>query len=92
MFGCEIPVNAVNFECLAELVQDDVNGRIFESSTQLAELLWEQLEPLTKQQHAGNHAFGTLDRYSKQLQGRRLWSENWTANALPVIEKAAQRA
>ena len=89
MFGCEVPVCAVKFECLSELVQDDVNGRIFESSQQLSELLWEQLSPLTDQPDAGNHAFGVLDGYSKQLQGRRLWSENWNANALPVITNAA---
>jgi beta-1,4-mannosyltransferase len=92
MFGCEVPVCAVKFACLSELVQDDVNGRIFESSQQLSDLLWEQLSPLTKQPDAGNHAFGVLDRYSKQLQGRRLWSENWKSNAQPVIAKAVPAA
>ena len=27
LFGCQTPVCAVGFECLAELVQDKVNGR-----------------------------------------------------------------
>lgn len=89
MFGCEVPVCAINFACLSELVQDDVNGRIFETSNQLANLLWEHLSPLPDQVNAPIHSFGVLDRYSKQLQGRRLWSENWTANALTVITNAA---
>lgn len=88
LFGCEIPVCAVNFECLSELVQDDVNGRVFENSDELSELLWELLRPMTSQPNAENHSYGALDRYSQQLQGRRLWSENWTENALPVIRKA----
>ncbi|KAI7887189.1 hypothetical protein K492DRAFT_139786 [Lichtheimia hyalospora FSU 10163] len=37
MFGCGLAVCALSFECLDELVQDDKNGLIFSSSTQLAE-------------------------------------------------------
>ncbi len=36
MFGCGVPVCAVQFECLKELVQDGYNGCVFKDSTELA--------------------------------------------------------
>jgi len=82
LFGCEVPVNAVRFACLHELIQDDTNGKIFDTANELADLLWHQL----KDTHGPNHSWGDLHRYSKQLQGRRLWSENWKAHAQGLVE------
>ncbi|GAX21133.1 beta-1,4-mannosyltransferase [Fistulifera solaris] len=93
MFGCGVPVCAVNFACLSELVEDDVNGRVFESSRELADLLVDLLGPLgsnSKDTRFPNHSFGDLDRYSKQLLGRRAWSENWNENAAGVIFSAVE--
>ncbi|KAI8885890.1 glycosyltransferase family 33 protein [Backusella circina FSU 941] len=44
MFGCGLPVCAVNFECLDELVQDGKNGLVFTSSNDL----YEQITDLRK--------------------------------------------
>jgi beta-1,4-mannosyltransferase len=88
MFGCGVPVCAVNFACLSELVQDDVNGRVFESSQELADLLVNLLKPLGsihKDSRFPNHSFGDLDRYSKQLLGQCAWIENWNETAAGVI-------
>ncbi|KAG6814421.1 hypothetical protein H0H92_007424 [Tricholoma furcatifolium] len=39
MFGCGLPVCALDFACLHELVKDGFNGRIFKTPSQLAEQL-----------------------------------------------------
>lgn len=87
MFGCGVPVCAVNFACLSELVQDNVNGRVFESRQELADQLMELLQPLSSTARVANHSFGDLDRYSNQLLGRRAWNVNWTENASGVIRE-----
>jgi beta-1,4-mannosyltransferase len=80
LFGCQVPVLALNFACLSELVQDGVNGRVFRTSTELAEQLGSLLTL-----EDGNTS---LAQFSKQLHGRILWSENWKKNALPVLVDA----
>lgn len=85
-FGCEVPVCARGFECLPELVQDDVNGRVFVSSEQLRDQLLGLLKPLATSRGPWDpHGFGDLARYSRSLQGRTRWDENWTENALPLL-------
>ncbi|KAL7578147.1 hypothetical protein ACA910_012592 [Epithemia clementina (nom. ined.)] len=94
-FGCEVPVCAYQFPCLNELVQDDVNGRTFEKADELSEILVQLLEPLASakpDERFGNHDFGDLKRYSLQVQGQLLWSENWPKNAWPVIERSLRKA
>jgi beta-1,4-mannosyltransferase len=90
LFGCEVPVCAMQFACLDELVQDGVNGRVFSNSHELAHLLWELLSPLTDHPEAANHAFGVLQDYSAQLRHRERWSVNWMSRAWPVLERVTQ--
>jgi beta-1,4-mannosyltransferase len=86
LFGCEVPVLAHDFSCLSELVLDGVNGRIFSTSDELANLLYELLLPLQSQQSSmENHLYGALKTYSEQLRGRERWHTNWIDHALPVI-------
>jgi len=88
-FGCEVPVCAFDFPCLKELVEDDVNGRTFQSMSDLHDQLLCLLSPLDKYPGAWPpHGFGDLARYSRKLMGRTKWDANWKQNALPAIESA----
>lgn len=89
LFGCQVPVCAVNFACLSELVQDGVNGRVFETSSQLAKQLWDLLQPLTSCPFSSCHSYGALEEYSSALREQKRWDDNWTENAWPVIVSAA---
>lgn len=92
LFGCHVPVCARNFQCLAELVEDDENGRIFESSEELAAQLWYLLKALGDEQKGAlaPHAYGELSRYSQKLAGRERWNDNWTKHALPALLDASK--
>lgn len=91
LFGCQVPVCAMQFACLDELVQDGVNGRVFGDSAQLAQQLWELLSPLSAET-AGvpNHGFGELQRFAQNLQSRPRWHENWLQQAWPVVQQVVQ--
>jgi beta-1,4-mannosyltransferase len=91
LFGCEVPVCARGFPSLSELVQDDINGRIFNTSQELQEQLLQLLMPLTSSTWPP-HGFGDLARYSRSLQGRTKWDQNWNDKALPVIVSAVESA
>ena len=91
-FGCEVPVCAFDFPCLKELVEDDVNGRTFETVDDLTEQLLALLSPLDKSPESwAPHSFGDLARYSRKLKGRTGWEENWSENALPAIQAAVPK-
>ena len=92
LFGCQVPVCAMDFACLSELVQEDVNGHVFTTSAQLADQLFELLRPLQHDQPMPCHSFGKLHEYSQKLENRLRWHENWCLNALPIIEEVANAA
>lgn len=70
---------------LPELVEDGVNGRIFESSQELCEQLWSLLHKLPESGQCGPHSYGDLASYSRSLKGRTRWQENWKKHALPAL-------
>lgn len=86
LFGCRVPVCALDFQCLSELVLDDENGRTFETSGQLEKHLYSLLRTL--EDHTTRfepHSFGDLSRYSRALEGRKRWGDNWKENAYPTL-------
>ncbi|GMH58275.1 hypothetical protein TrST_g9596 [Triparma strigata] len=82
MFGGGVPVAAVGFECLDELVVDGKNGRVFKDWNELKGILKELL---------GKEGEGELERLRKGVgQGLR-WEENWDNIALPVINECLEK-
>jgi hypothetical protein len=68
MYGAGVPVAAVGFECLPELVQEGVNGRVFEDAGGLRAILEELFG------EGGEEELGRLREGVKK--GKR-WEENW---------------
>ena len=75
MFGAGLPVCAVDFASLDELVQDGVNGRVFRTAPQLCRQLEELLSTSSK-----------LAQFRHALRGFGSWDEEWTRCARPVFE------
>jgi len=84
MFGCGLPVCAMEYDCIRELVSDGDNGLLFSGPAQLAE----QLQALLA-------AFPA--RPSKQLRHLQRvvaaaddvrWADTWAKAVLPVVRGA----
>uniref|UniRef100_A0A8C8ABU7 Chitobiosyldiphosphodolichol beta-mannosyltransferase n=1 Tax=Otus sunia TaxID=257818 RepID=A0A8C8ABU7_9STRI len=80
MFGCCLPVCAIYFECLHELVKHDENGLIFRDSNELAEQL-KMLFLGFPTLEGKLHNFRKNLRASKQLR----WDESWDQTVLPLF-------
>ncbi|XP_041362598.1 chitobiosyldiphosphodolichol beta-mannosyltransferase-like [Gigantopelta aegis] len=80
MFGCELPVCAVHFDCISELVKHDVNGLIFSNSDELAS----QLEDLLQGFPSNRSKLKRLRTGVKMFQDVR-WHDQWKKLALPLF-------
>ncbi|KAJ7596827.1 mannosyltransferase [Mycena floridula] len=93
MFGCGLPVCALDFDCLNELVIDDFNGLVFKGATQLSEQLVTLFDSFpnssklsslsaTVQSATNQHSPGTevSDRWHWGS-----WDENWAQTMRPLI-------
>ncbi|KAI2577028.1 ALG1 chitobiosyldiphosphodolichol beta-mannosyltransferase [Homo sapiens] len=80
MFGCCLPVCAVNFKCLHELVKHEENGLVFEDSEELAA----QLQMLFSN---FPDPAGKLNQFRKNLrESQQLrWDESWVQTVLPLV-------
>ncbi|XP_016069978.1 PREDICTED: chitobiosyldiphosphodolichol beta-mannosyltransferase isoform X1 [Miniopterus natalensis] len=80
MFGCCLPVCAMNFWCLHELVKHEENGLVFEDSEELAV----QLQMLFSK---FPDPAGKLNRFRKNLrESKQLrWDESWKQTVLPLL-------
>ncbi|EQC38367.1 hypothetical protein SDRG_04081 [Saprolegnia diclina VS20] len=78
MFGCRVPVCAVGFNCLNELIKHDKNGLVFQRSEELCDQLIELLTAYPKNE--------TLTRYRANLSDFEHWPENWSKHAAPVFD------
>ncbi|XP_058705860.1 chitobiosyldiphosphodolichol beta-mannosyltransferase [Poecile atricapillus] len=80
MFGCCLPVCAIHFECLHELVKHNENGLIFRDSKELAEQL--KMLFLDFPSLEGKlHSFRENLRASRQLR----WDQSWDQTVLPLL-------
>jgi len=78
MFGCQVPVCALGFSSLSELVRHGENGLVFRTAADLAAYLEELLGrfPMEKQE---------LDVLRAGVAGMARWKENWQKHAAPYL-------
>ena len=88
MFGSGLPVVAVKFPTLPELVQDGENGFIFDSShpQALSESLFALLSN-GKGAHFPSPAYLAMKERAGELSN---WDTNWTEHAEPIIRRVLE--
>ena len=70
MFGCGLPVCAIGFKCLSELVRHGENGLVFDNAEMLAEQIFELFgEGFPKERK--------LDSLADGVGFELGWHENW---------------
>lgn len=79
MFGCGVPVLAVGFEGLGELVVDGVNGRVFGDDKGLRDLLLELCND-------GKEGQDKLLRLKEGVGRGKRWEQNWKETVLPIVQ------
>ncbi|XP_068193916.1 chitobiosyldiphosphodolichol beta-mannosyltransferase [Antennarius striatus] len=80
MFGCCLPVCAIHFKCLPELVRHEENGLIFRDSQELTQ----QLQSLLSGFPGSEGRLGSFRRNLQASRGQR-WDDNWNQNVLPLV-------
>ena len=83
-FGCTVPVCAVSFKCLDELVQDGFNGRIFRSSSELSSQIYDLFNG-KKRDNVDNKFDGMLKSFRNNIREISRWRENWNDNAHEMV-------
>ena len=87
MFGCRLPVAAVNFPALAELVKDGVNGRVFDDASELSDIIQEWFENFPDKKQIHSDMRDNIDKF--RAVG---WDENWDKTALHVFNQREARS
>ena len=81
MFGCGLPVCALGFAALPELVQDRKNGFIFGSAEELAG----QIEGIARTFPDKTSVLDGMARMAAGIQRSR-WEDNWKSVVGPLLE------
>ncbi|XP_014370990.2 chitobiosyldiphosphodolichol beta-mannosyltransferase [Papilio machaon] len=84
MFGAGLPVCAVSFRCLEELVQHGVNGYIFKTSDELSKLIVGWFEGFPNNDEK-NRTAQEMRRELTKFQETR-WEGNWNLRAKKFFE------
>lgn len=82
MFGSGVPVLAVHFPCLHELVRHGENGLIFKNSVELKDDIVNLLFPSMIRCGEELAELHQLRDNAKQIES---WDENWERVMLPIL-------
>ncbi|CAA0808457.1 UDP-Glycosyltransferase superfamily protein [Striga hermonthica] len=81
MFGCGLPVCAVSYSCIKELVNVGMNGLLFSSSAELADELMLLFEGFPEKCDALRSMRSNL----MEIVSSDRWATTWDENAKPLI-------
>jgi beta-1,4-mannosyltransferase len=81
MFGCNLPVCAIQFSCISELVYDQKNGRLFGDSTELTQ----HFISLFRHFHS-NRSLRLMRDYLRSTSHVR-WDDEWESKFLPIVKR-----
>ncbi|KAF8320593.1 uncharacterized protein EI90DRAFT_3147152 [Cantharellus anzutake] len=101
MFGCGLPVCALHFECLDELVRDGVNGVVFRTASELAGHLQRLLLSFPNGKELENLRTSlreSITRFTRYPSAHHpdpsfswgTWTENWDRIVRPLVVADAQ--
>jgi beta-1,4-mannosyltransferase len=82
MFGSGLPVCALAYNCISELVLDQETGLLFSTPEQLAEQLQQLLAGFPSKPSS---LLTQLQQGVAAKEQRLRWADNWQAVAWPVI-------
>jgi glycosyltransferase involved in cell wall biosynthesis len=88
MFGAGLPVCAVDYACITELVQPGVSGLLFSDAQQLAAQLLQLLRGFDGSA-GGSGQLAALRAGVAKEQSAWRWQDNWQAVAAPVFARCA---
>ncbi|KAG1889273.1 glycosyltransferase family 33 protein [Suillus subluteus] len=107
MFGCGLPVCALDFACLPELVRDGINGLVFRNASQLAEHLEtlltsfpssSALDSLRTNLQRALQVPLNVERHVHNHEHQEgddwewgSWSENWNRVVKPLVLRDSER-
>ncbi|XP_042029179.1 UDP-glycosyltransferase TURAN-like [Salvia splendens] len=83
MFGCGLPVCAVSYSCIKELVDVNKNGLLFSSSSELADELMMLFEGFPERCDGLKSMRSSLMERVSSVR----WATEWEENALPLINE-----
>lgn len=95
MFGAGLPVCAVDYNCITELVTPGVTGLLFKDSQQLAQQLLQLLDGFNDEgdgQPSSSSQLAALREGVAKEQSQWRWQDNWQAVAAPVFAHYADAA
>jgi beta-1,4-mannosyltransferase len=78
MFGARLPVCALDFTCISELVKDNSNGLLFSTANELASHLIKLLVTL-------NEKNSRLETFRDNLETFSTWDQEWKSKVKPMI-------
>eukprot|EP00798_Chlamydomonas_sp_ICE-L_P023969 gene23970-9542_t len=84
MFGAGLPVCALSYNCITELVEEEKTGLLFSSPEELADQLARLLRGF---QSAPSELLKTLQEGVRTKEQGLRWAQNWRNVAAPVLQQ-----